>query len=530
MNRKNNVCSAILQPGRKAAAVDIHPVSEMPMVLTLDQFGPNPDNPRTTRNSRYDDIKASVYSRGLDTVPKVTRDPEGENKYIFSDGGNTRYQILRELWTETGEERFYRIHVLFKPWPGRLQCVIGHLVENEIRGELTFIEKAGGVHKARILYEEQLGEKVSMRELSMLLTKQGLPVDVSIISRMENALRYLYPWMPDLLESGLGRPQITSLLTMRQDAEKIWEQFSLFSDSNTKSFTSVFGECCQKFNSPDLWSLEMFRDELVGDLLLALPHPDLNYDRWIMELDPKERNRQYHFGEPSESEVEMPGEIQTLSDEIEEQQENENNHNSIDPVFPDSKPVATSGFSPLHYKEEDDTDISSINADNNDSDEDEALISLLSPYQDDEEDGNDGDENGILTTQNKDQIWFIPFYLDGIEHLQNLAFLIAWDLAEQLGCETEIIPDRQTILSPGYRSATNDCSAPVAFLLSLAGCCPVNCSVSGLDILLIGGCSEPDVAILDDDSAIKLLRLIRIMRRLRDLQRSVIVTQEDADE
>lgn len=29
----------------------------------------------------------------------------------------------------------------------------------------------------------------------------------------------------------------------------------------------------------------MFRDEFIGDLLLALPHPDLNYDRWVMELD-----------------------------------------------------------------------------------------------------------------------------------------------------------------------------------------------------------------------------------------------------
>ncbi len=60
-------------------------------------------------------------------MPKVTRIPESEpDIYIFSDGGNTRYQILKELWEETGDQRFYRIHVLFKPWPGRLQCVIGH--------------------------------------------------------------------------------------------------------------------------------------------------------------------------------------------------------------------------------------------------------------------------------------------------------------------------------------------------------------------------------------------------------------------
>ncbi len=53
-------------------------------------------------------------------------------------------------------------------------------------GELTFIEKARGIHKARMIYEEQLSKSVSMRELSSLLTEQGLPVDASSISRMEN--------------------------------------------------------------------------------------------------------------------------------------------------------------------------------------------------------------------------------------------------------------------------------------------------------------------------------------------------------
>ncbi|MGL4200847.1 MAG: ParB family protein, partial [Enterobacter roggenkampii] len=278
-----NIGASMLQPGRRTSgSVESIPVVEMPMVLTIEQLAPNPDNPRTSSNPRYDEIKASIKARGLDTVPKVTRDPDGDpNKYIFSDGGNTRYQILTELWQETGEERFFRIHVLVKPWPGRLQCVIGHLAENEVRGDLSFIEKAQGIHKARIIYEEQLDKPVSMRELSKLLTEQGLPIDASSISRMESALTHLYPWMPDLLESGLGRPQINALLAIRQDAEKVWDQFCLLSERNDKCFNDVFGECCRKFNSPELWSPEMFRDEFIGDLLLALPHPELNYDRWV---------------------------------------------------------------------------------------------------------------------------------------------------------------------------------------------------------------------------------------------------------
>ncbi|ECM4349563.1 hypothetical protein RM05_22870 [Salmonella enterica subsp. enterica serovar Newport] len=434
---RRNIGASMLQPGRRtSSSVESTIVVEMPMVLTIEQLAPNPDNPRTSRNPRYDEIKASVRARGLDTVPKVTRDPDGDpNKYIFSDGGNTRYQILTELWQETREERFFRIHVLVKPWPGRLQCVIGHLAENEVRGDLSFIEKAQGIHKARVIYEEQLDKPVSMRELSKLLTEQGLPIDASSISRMESALTHLYPWMPDLLESGLGRPQINALLAIRQDAEKVWDQFCLLSERSDKCFTDVFGECCRKFNSPELWSPEMFRDEFIGDLLLALPHPELNYDRWVMELAPGERNRRYHFGEPAEA-----------------------SHST------------------------------------------------------------------------GDMIWSVPAYQDDIEHLQNMAFIMAWELGETLGCEDEILPDRASSLSPGYCAAGDRCSAPAAFLLSLAGCCPAHCQASSLDSVLIGGAVQQDVPVLDDENAIKLLRLMRVMRRLRELQRGVSVVEEDHDE
>ncbi|MDX8001206.1 hypothetical protein FE394_18995, partial [Xenorhabdus sp. Reich] len=269
-----NMGNALLQQGRQAAATlsEQPPVSEMPMVLTLDQLRPNPDNPRTSRNPRYDDIKASIKARGLDTVPKVTRDPEGEDVYIFSDGGNTRYQILSELWQETGDERFYRVHCLFKPWPGRLQCVIGHLAENELRGDLSFIEKALGISKARAIYEEQKQKRITLRELSAQLNAAGFPVSASHISRMEDTVQYLYPWIPNLLASGLGTPQIRPLLVLRQNAEAVWQQY-IFSinPEPAVTFDEVFGTCCRKFDALEDWAPEMFLDELIGDLLQVLP-------------------------------------------------------------------------------------------------------------------------------------------------------------------------------------------------------------------------------------------------------------------
>ncbi|EAO5056334.1 chromosome partitioning protein ParB [Salmonella enterica] len=549
-----NVGASMLQPGRRTSgSVESTMVVEMPMVLTIEQLAPNPDNPRTSRNPRYDEIKASIKARGLDTVPKVTRDPDGDpNKYIFSDGGNTRYQILTELWHETGEERFFRIHVLVKPWPGRLQCVIGHLAENEVRGDLSFIEKARGIHKARIIYEEQLDKPVSMRELSKLLTEQGLPIDASSISRMESALTHLYPWMPDLLESGLGRPQINALLAIRQDAEKVWDQFCLLSERSDKCFTDVFGECCRKFNSPELWSPEMFRDEFIGDLLLALPHPELNYDRWMMELDPGERNRRYHFGEPEEATRPQEAVPPLSTDSI---QETSPGLDFVPPAASSELPPATpavpqqdadSRVSPESNKEAPAllprTEIQpdmyggspvisgddmgpGLSPDHDETNSDEALISMLAPGPEDE-----GEALHPACHIAGDAIWSVPAYQDDIEHLQNMAFIMAWELGEKLGCEDEILPDRTSSLSSGYCAAGDNCSAPAAFLLSLAGCCPAQCPATGMDVVLIGGSAQQDVPVLDDENAIKLLRLMRVMRRLRELQRGVTFTGEGNDE
>lgn len=91
--KSSNMKAALLKRGREPAAVGnvaVLPVAEMPMVLMLEQLRPNPDNPRTTRNPKYEEIKSSIHARGLDSVPKVTKNPDSaEDVYIFSDGGNT---------------------------------------------------------------------------------------------------------------------------------------------------------------------------------------------------------------------------------------------------------------------------------------------------------------------------------------------------------------------------------------------------------------------------------------------------------
>jgi ParB family protein of integrating conjugative element (PFGI_1 class) len=174
-------------PDRPSTAVLSDPIADTPIVVTLDELSPYELNPRLTKNPLYDDIKASIRERGLDAPPPVTRRP-GANHYIIRNGGNTRLAVLRELWSETRDERFFRISCLFRPWPerGEIVALTGHLAENELHGGLTFIERALGVEKAWELYEQESDGPLSQSELARRLSADGYPVAQPHISRMQD--------------------------------------------------------------------------------------------------------------------------------------------------------------------------------------------------------------------------------------------------------------------------------------------------------------------------------------------------------
>ena len=125
-----------------AATALSDPIADTPMVVTLNQLQAPDHDPRMKRNPPTE-IKASIREarpgRGASHPAGPARD-----HYIIRNGGNTRLAILRELWSETRDERFFRISCLFRPWPerGEIVALTGHLAENELRGGLTFIERA----------------------------------------------------------------------------------------------------------------------------------------------------------------------------------------------------------------------------------------------------------------------------------------------------------------------------------------------------------------------------------------------------
>lgn len=272
------------------------PIADTPMIVTLDQVRPYNLNPRVTRNPRYDELKASIRVRYLDSPPPITRRP-GEEHFIIRNGGNTRLSILNELWSETKDEKFFRIMCLFRPWSqrGEIVSLTGHLCENELHGRLSFIERALGIEKARELYELEHGSSISQRELARRLTQDGYPIAQSHISRMQDAVRYLLPSIPNVLYGGLGKPQIERLIGLRQAALRSWERHAA-TKSPQIDFLSMFSDLLVNFDvNASSFTVERVQDELIGQMsdifgikydLLALEIVDVQSWQQLLAEDP----------------------------------------------------------------------------------------------------------------------------------------------------------------------------------------------------------------------------------------------------
>jgi ParB family protein of integrating conjugative element (PFGI_1 class) len=258
------------------------PVVDTPITVTLDQIHPYDLNPRVTRNPRYDEIKASIRERGLDAPPQITRRP-GERHYIIRNGGNTRLAILRELWSETKDQQFFRFSCLFRPWPerGEIVALTGHLAENELHGGLSFIERSLGVEKVRELYEQESGKELSQSELARQLYADGYPVPQPHISRMQDAVRYLLPAIPTVLYGGLGRPQVERLTALRRAGARIWDAHSAGKRLNA-DFPTLFNDVLMQFDGDvDSFLVKRVQDELIGQMADML---EADYDTLTLEV------------------------------------------------------------------------------------------------------------------------------------------------------------------------------------------------------------------------------------------------------
>ena len=219
-------------------------------------------NPRRQANPEYDRIKASIRAEGLDQPLVITQEPGAED-FVLQAGGNTRLRILKELYEETGEGRFYRVNCLFKPWAQESSVLFAHLRENELRGSLPFIDKAQAVFEAKRLLEDELEiDELSQRQLEAFFRERGFSLSHSMISKMGYAVHTLWPMMPNALSAGLGRPQIERIRALERAARRIWERREL---GDVSVYDMIFAELCRRYDDAE-WDIQPLRAALENEI------------------------------------------------------------------------------------------------------------------------------------------------------------------------------------------------------------------------------------------------------------------------
>ncbi len=216
--------------------------------LTLDELVPYDLDPRKSVNPMYEEIKVSIRERGLDNPPNVTR-RSNTDPWMIADGGNTRLRILKELAKEYRklvrlatdveeqkilEERvnsFYRIRCRSKQWRGEINAIAGHVIENELRGDMLFIEKALTVSQLKRRFENdvrhtdtfsqypflglktplQPDEELSLRQLAVLLKAVGWNLHPGTLTRFMHAADELVSVIPTALWAGAGHQLVTNI-------------------------------------------------------------------------------------------------------------------------------------------------------------------------------------------------------------------------------------------------------------------------------------------------------------------------------
>ncbi|HUS96302.1 MAG TPA: ParB family protein, partial [Hyphomicrobiaceae bacterium] len=232
------------------------------IVLDVSRINSYERNPRRSDNPEYDRIKSSIRNNGLDQPLVITQRPQAKD-YIVRAGGNTRLKILKELYAETADPSFAHVPCVLTAWRCESEVLVAHLRENDLRGNLTFIDKARAVYEARQFIEQESGaEDITNKDLAIKLREIGYGIGESLICQMSYAVGVLLPLMPKALQSGMGSHQVVRIRALERAAKNLWEKRCADGDT---TFDEVFAALCRRYDGAE-WDTNALQSAIENEI------------------------------------------------------------------------------------------------------------------------------------------------------------------------------------------------------------------------------------------------------------------------
>ena len=263
----DQLADLIAQPhfGRSREAMpSTDPVQPTPMVVAVDEIEVYDHNPRQLANDKYEEIKASIRASGMDQTLTITRRPDAP-RYMIAAGGNTRLQAVKALWKETGEERYRSIHCLYRPWQGDTKTLVAHLKENDVRGDLSFIDRARGLTQLKALIETESGQSFSLREFSAFLGEQGYSVSHPVLISIGYAVQSLEGAIPTALGAGMSRNQVDRIRKLHKAFVTAWSSLKI---PDNDAGESLFIDLLSRHDD-DVINLELLHRDAINELSVS---------------------------------------------------------------------------------------------------------------------------------------------------------------------------------------------------------------------------------------------------------------------
>lgn len=214
-NEKPNPLDILMEPGfghdkptQQASTAESKPrlaapASPMTVKVKIEDIQPYDQNPRRAENEKYEEIRESIRDIGLQQQISITKRPN-DNHYIVRSGGNTRLKALKELYAETAEERFGLIECRFVPYSNELELLTLHIMENEQRSAMLFIDIAMAAKNFKTMLEKQEGQTISLRKLAVEMKQRGWTINNQHLTYHMYATE-IADELPIAFSQGLGR-------------------------------------------------------------------------------------------------------------------------------------------------------------------------------------------------------------------------------------------------------------------------------------------------------------------------------------
>ena len=235
------------------------PTSPVTIRVRIDDIQAYEHSPRRAPNELYEEIRESIRTVGLQQQISITKRPN-ENHYIVRSGGNTRLKALKELYAETGEERFAAIDCRFVPYTCESELLSLHLMENEQFAKLLFIDSAMAVKNFKTMIEEKVGKTISLRQLTDEMNQRGWRVNPQYLPY------YLYATeianeLPIAFAHGLDRTYVIFIKMLGRRVEHWADDKNI----NINQCIQVFKNTLKK-NDGKLISISVIEEELIESL------------------------------------------------------------------------------------------------------------------------------------------------------------------------------------------------------------------------------------------------------------------------